>query len=263
MNDDSLLRQLAGAARERTAEERERLDERWDRLAAGELSPEEEAELRAQAATSSAGREALAAFTPLGAEFEARMARLAGVGRAAAPAAPTEPVEPAGKTLPFRRRRAGLGLGVGLAAAAAIAAGLALGLARPAPFPLYQGSPLGGGSQTVRDPEAPRSFSPGETLVWTLQPPTPVGETVEARAFLAGPKGELRPWAATVQASAQGAVQIAGNLPRKLAPGPWTLWVVVGRNGKLPDAGELSRHTGEATPRARNWMALQKTLQIQ
>jgi hypothetical protein len=52
-------------------------------------------------------------------------------------------------------------------------------------------------------------------------------------------------------------------LPRELAPGTWTLWVAVGRKGKLPDAGELARHLGETPPRARDWMALPKTLQIQ
>jgi RNA polymerase sigma factor (sigma-70 family) len=48
-------------------------DERWDRLAAGTLSAEEEEELRALADSSPEAREAYKAFKPLGADFQARV----------------------------------------------------------------------------------------------------------------------------------------------------------------------------------------------
>ena len=46
MSEDELLRNLGHVAREQAGRERLFLDERWDRLAAGTLSAEEDAELR-------------------------------------------------------------------------------------------------------------------------------------------------------------------------------------------------------------------------
>jgi hypothetical protein len=90
MNDDELLRRLAEAAREEERAERDRLDPRWGELAAGRLSGEDEAALRRQAEESMEARQALEAFTPLGADFRARMVREAreqlGAARAAADA---------------------------------------------------------------------------------------------------------------------------------------------------------------------------------
>src|SRR5687768_15946406 len=73
MNEERLLRELGHLAKEEERTERARLDERWDRLAAGTLSAEEEAELLALAETSPEAREAWEAFRPLGPEFQARV----------------------------------------------------------------------------------------------------------------------------------------------------------------------------------------------
>ena len=59
---DPWIRELANANREKQAEEHSRLDERWDRMSSGDLSPEEEAELLALAESSEEGREAYEAF---------------------------------------------------------------------------------------------------------------------------------------------------------------------------------------------------------
>lgn len=71
--DDLLLKELGDLARHEGEAEGARLDERWDRLAAGTLTAEEEAELKALAASSPEAREAYAAFRPLGADFQARV----------------------------------------------------------------------------------------------------------------------------------------------------------------------------------------------
>jgi RNA polymerase sigma-70 factor (ECF subfamily) len=74
MNNDSILSELGALAR-REREAESPLDERWDRLAAGTLTAEEDAELRALAASSAEAREAYEAFRPLGAAFQARVVR--------------------------------------------------------------------------------------------------------------------------------------------------------------------------------------------
>ncbi len=75
MNKDSILSELGALARQEGEAESPLLDERWDRLAAGTLTAEEDAELRALAASSDEAREAYEAFRPLGADFQARVVR--------------------------------------------------------------------------------------------------------------------------------------------------------------------------------------------
>ena len=80
--DDDLLRKLGEMARDEAESERARWDERWDRLAAGTLGAEEEAELRRLAVASPEAGEAYEAFRPLGAEFHAAVAAaIVSVGR--------------------------------------------------------------------------------------------------------------------------------------------------------------------------------------
>src|SRR6185503_10230704 len=73
MKEDELLRNLGQAAREQAASERLFLDERWDRLASGTLSVEEEGELRRLAETSEDARLAYEAFRSLSPEFQAKV----------------------------------------------------------------------------------------------------------------------------------------------------------------------------------------------
>src|SRR5215218_8487003 len=73
MSEDRLLRELGHLAKEEEGAEKARLDERWDRLAAGTLTADEEAELRALAETSPEAGDAWEAFRPLGPEFQARV----------------------------------------------------------------------------------------------------------------------------------------------------------------------------------------------
>src|SRR6478672_6542682 len=72
---DRLLRELGDLARSEAEAEKARFDDRWDRLAAGTLTAEEEAELKALADSSPEYQKAYEAFSPLGAEFQARVVR--------------------------------------------------------------------------------------------------------------------------------------------------------------------------------------------
>src|SRR6187401_2055610 len=121
MSEDELLHTLGNLAR---------YDERWDRLAAGTLTPEEDAELRALAATDADAREAHEAFRPLGAEFLARIQESIAAPAVAKPANAAS----SAKVLPFGRRAGKIGCLI--AAAAAIAAMLTF-FVRPPALPDY------------------------------------------------------------------------------------------------------------------------------
>jgi RNA polymerase sigma-70 factor, ECF subfamily len=75
MMEDRILLELGYLAKEEREAEKAPLDERWDRLAAGTLTPEEDAELRALAESSPETRETYEAFRPLGAKFQARVVK--------------------------------------------------------------------------------------------------------------------------------------------------------------------------------------------
>jgi hypothetical protein len=263
-DDDMWLRELARVAQEEEDAGQARLDERWDRLSAGELSPNEEAELRALAGASEEGREAYEAFRPLGPEFQAGVVRaLQEQSAMPEPAAP-EPEKPA-RVLPFRRRA--VRLGGWLAAAVAVAASLFL-LRSPATLPslpAYGPPELSGGVQEMRgEEEGPRTFSAGDPFEVILRPETAVSGNVAVRFFLARGR-ELRPWPVPGAAiSSDGVVSITGTLGRdiRIPPGGWTLRAVVGRPGKLPDAAALRAHLAQGRARAPDWIVLSTDFKV-
>jgi len=259
MNDDRLLRDLAQAAREEREREMDRWDERWDRLAAGTLSAAEDAELRALAATSEEARLAYEAFRPLGPEFEARVA--AAIQEQAEASAAREVPQPA-RVLPFRRRAGWLGG----ALAAAAAALLVFVLSTPARLPSYS-MEVARGDQTVRGaPAAPgkvRELHRGSTLEVTVRPQTRASGPILARWYvLRG--GAVRELSTPAEISPAGAVRLRGTLGEDLAigPGDWTLWVVVGRPGKLPDPKMLAAHPGASALRQDGWIALREPVPL-
>jgi hypothetical protein len=265
-DDDKWLRELARVAQEEEGAGQARLDERWDRLSAGELSPEEEAELRALAAASEEGREAYEAFRPLGPEFQARMVRTLREQITESPAESPAAGEKPARVLPFRGRAARLGVWLP-AAAAAIAASLFL-LRAPAtlpPLPGYGPPELSGGVQEMRgEKEGPRTFTAGNPFEVVLRPETAVSGKVAVRFFLAH-GAELRPWPVPGAAiSPDGVVSIAGTLGREIVipPGDWTLRAVVGRPGKLPDAAALRAHLAQGRARAPDWVILSTDFKV-
>ena len=237
------MRELGHLAKEEEGEERSRLDERWDRLAAGTLSAEEEAELRALAETSPEAREAWEAFRPLGPEFQARV-----VERIA-----TELPKP-GKVLPFRPAAR-----IGGWIAAAAAAVLAVVLLRPAPpLPDYEVAVSGGPSEMRSGPA--ESFSPGGGIEIVLRPQTETRGSLEARLYLLqGDDLRLLETKSEV-ADPGGSFKIKGTLDPDLQEGTWTLWAVVGRPGDLPDPKELRLQEGRR--RDEDWIAVSTDIRI-
>jgi hypothetical protein len=251
-DDDHWLRALAQADREAQAEDRQRFDERWDRLSRGELSAKEERELRALAETSEPAREAWEAFRPLGPDFQAgvvRAIRAQGLG----PAADAVAAPPA-KLLPFPWRAPRLAAWSSLAAAAVVV--LAVLLHPAAPLPAYASLTISGGLHTIRGEEsqAAGALAPGDRFQVILQPATRAsGKGLEARLFLLR-GGEKRPLEARSEILPEsGAVKMESSIGRDLQPGTWTLWAVVGRRGKLPD-----------DPRKKgDWVAMSKEIRLQ
>jgi hypothetical protein len=261
MSDDRWLRELAQVNREMEAEEQDRLDDRWDRLSRGELSPEEESELRALAETSEEAREAWKAFRPLGADFQARVVRSI--------QSEIEAAKPPAKLLPFRKRPSRIA--AWSAAAAAVAAMLFLLVRGPAsypPLPVYSAD-LSRGDQEFRGGASPSTgmpvFSPGSVLTLDAVPEQPVSGLVEARAFLAR-GGEIVPWEpAPPLAVVDGAVRLRGTLGREiqLPLGESRIWIVVARKGEIPLLDELARELRAGRTRRRDWQAVSADLRVE
>lgn len=244
-DDDRLLKAAARVFRETE----ETLDERWDKLAAGELSPEEVETLRAEAGRSPEAAAAWAAFQPLGAGFEAEVVRrIREVQRdapdvdAAKPMPPTGPAAaPASVSTLTPKPRAWRRWTVPASLAAAATVALAVWSGRPAPLPDYALRLEGATSaQRGASPGAaegtPAAFVEGNRLELVLTPATATTGAVEARVLLlAG--GALRPLPAPpLETSPQGAVRLRGTVGRDvvLPPGDSLLLVAVGRPGALP-----------------------------
>jgi len=268
--DDDLLRKLGEMARDEAESERARWDERWDRLAAGTLGAEEEEELRRLAGASTEAGEAYEAFRPLGAEFHAAVAAAIATQAAEPPAAAVAVTERGGTAEPGGgrllsfpgsvRRLAAWGAALGAAAAAIVAL-----IGRVPPLPAYTMAELSGGSRTTRGElaEAPR-YAPGDRFEAVLQPSTAVrrGASLGTAAFLQR-GGELRRLEVETEVDSSGAVRVSGRLDPELPAGSWTLWLLVGRRGALPDAAALQTFPADSPVRERNWVALPKTLRIE
>ena len=251
MNEDRFLNELGDLARQEDEAERARFDERWDRLAAGTLSPEEDAELRALAASSPDLREAYEAFRPLGPDFQARM-----VAKAASELARGR------RALPFRRVEVWLG------AAAALAAGLYLFLRTP-PLPVYTAD-LSGGVQSQRGEPAQTAglpvFVPGSLLTVNARPSKLVEGRVEAHGFVSPLSGgEVRPLDPQPPFEVKnGSVRLRATLGQeiRLPSGDWRLWIVVGRPGRIPSASALTRELRAGRTGRADWQAVPADLRV-
>ncbi len=258
-DDDELLRRLAEAAREDEAAESARLDGRWDALSAGALSPADEETLRREAETSMETRQAYEAFSPLGAEFRARMVKeLRGrLGaepsqdvRATPARLPSLPARRAPRLERFARLRRGPLRWAGFGAVAGLAAAALMLILRPGveqtALPEYSLN-LRGAVREMRsaEPESPPHsipvFAPGNLLELVLTPRQPAAGGLEVQ-ILAGRSGDFRPLPVPVETAESGAVRIAGRVGEAidLQRGETTLLVVIGRAGSLPPARELA-----------------------
>jgi hypothetical protein len=264
MNDD-LWRELAQVNRDEQSEDRSRLDERWDLLSRGELSPEEDAELRTLAETSVEARETYEAFRPLGPEFHASVVRVVREQADAETKAEAEAKakESKKKPLPFPWRLAGW-----RAAAAAVAAAVLVLLLRPTvePLPAYHPNLIGGEQDSrgeIGMPSGRRVFGPGSLLTLDAVPQSPVSGVVEARAFLDRGSGlvPLEPDPVV----ANGVVRLRGTVGReiRLPPGEQRIWIVVGREGEIPPLEELAAQIRAGQVPHDDWQAVSADLRIE
>lgn len=242
MSIDPWLRELAKVSREKQDEERNRLDERWDRLSSGDLSPEEEAELRTLAETSEEAREAYEAFRPLGPEFHASV--VGAIREQGLVPEAESPEETPAKLLPLPKRTAQF---AGWGSLAAVAAVLLVMIMRPAaPISSYMAE-LEGGDRPFRGSAAeidngPKVFSPGSLLTLRAEPLEPFERPskVEARGFaVSGPKLILLQMKTEV--AENGILHLRGEIGKEipLTSGNWKIWIVVCRPGKLPAVDEV------------------------
>ena len=262
MNEDRLLRELGHLAKEEEGAERARLDERWDRLAAGTLTAEEEAELLALAETSQEAREAYEAFRPLGPEFQARV-----VEKIAAELPPKEWWrEWWRRLLSFRPTPRFAGWATAAAAAAAVVVALLWPPAPlPAPLPGYQIASVTGGSTAMRAEQEETVFAPGDSCEVLLRPDTAVTEakSLVAQCFLVR-GGERRPMEVQeIHIEPTGVIKLESSIPHDLQEGTWTLLAVVGRRGELPAPAELQSLAAHGEIRQDNWVTMSKDVLIQ
>jgi len=264
MSEDPLLRELGHLARDENELVQARFDERWDRLAAGTLTAEEDAELRALAAASPEARAAYEAFRPLGPDFQSRLVdTLSSEVGARAPR-----VEPRRRSpsFPAWRRVASWGTGAAAAAAAALFLLLrGLGPAAVLPLPTYVAE-LSGGTRELRGedtpPDGPKELAPGDRFRIVLRPATKTpGEDLEAHCFLLR-GSEPRGLETEVEVDPDGAVKIEGSIGRDLPPGDWTLWAVVGRGDELPEPTAPRFVDARDLVRQRDWVAVPTEIRI-
>jgi hypothetical protein len=263
MTHDDLLERLGEAARAQGAEEKERLDDRWDALAAGTLSAEEESRLRREASSDPALAAALEAFSPLGSEVRRRIAdqarkelQLSESPHAGLPQAESRdweasdsPVDPA--TLASGGGPKPWWIGAAASLVVALAAVFLWWPGQRLDLPPYEAS-LSGITQVVRGlpvdlGEGRSEVHLGNRFELLLTPRQQVTGSVAARAFLEGSDGRLEPWYPPVEISASGTVRIAGTVGTEieLPSGEVTLWLAVGRRRSLPSAEELRSTLGE------------------
>jgi hypothetical protein len=258
---DPWIRELANVNREKQAEEHSRLDERWDLLSGGDLSPEEEAELLALADTSEEGREAYEAFRPLGPEFHASVAKSLRE-RGLVPEAGAREEKPA-KPLLFRPRASHIAGWGSLAAAAAVF--LVMVLRPPAPLPGYADLDVSGVSsfRGERSETAVPVLVPGRSYEVALSPETAVSDAKDLQAFCFLSRGRsFRSLEVQRVFDPSGSVQMTAQIDHDVRPGIWTLWAVVGRRDAMPDPDDLQRLLAKAQVRERDWVAVSREIQI-
>jgi|CXWL01.1.fsa_nt_gi hypothetical protein len=242
--NDRWFEELVQVAKDEEARERQALDDRWDRLAAGTLEAGERAELHAEAERTEEGRAAWAAFQPLGPAFQASLvakiqAQQAGAAR-----------ETGAKVLPFRGRVV-VWAGAGLLAAGLVAFALLRPFLNPAlpNYTIEANAGSRGGRQIVIGLDANIALQPDESSRGQVTVQCVHTATGAAPRFWPGCETHLerRPDGTLV-------VNLPAAATAELAPG--TLRVIVGRPGRFPPPGD----TAERDPAGR-WQAFSVAVQ--
>jgi len=254
--DDDLLRQIGQHAREAGPPAPED-DPVWQRLASGELTADEDAELQRRAAADPRAAELYEAFRPLDASLKEGIAARA-----------MKELAPRPRVLPWRRAAVVI---APLAAAAAIALALTRRASttddRAAVLPIYA-MDLQGGDRTTRSIDQPAveltKLHRGSHVEVVLRPATAVSAPVSVRGFVA--QGDaVRALELPQERSSDGAIRIqgdAGALFHDVPAGEWALALTVGAEGAAaPQPNEVaSALRGGDRPHV--WQLLQRRIEL-
>src|ERR1700710_1021450 len=258
---DRLLRDLGDLARSEAEEAR--FDDRWDRLAAGTLTAEEDTELKALAESSPEHREAYEAFRPLGADFQARVLSSIEAERAGETPQPAPP-EPRSRVLPFRRAVRRVEVWVGSAAAAVAAGVFFFFLRTPATLPPLPDYKLTHEVRSEYRGAESQTATPGSLVTVKVRADIAVKGAVETQGFLSCGGGDLRPWQLKPSPDNPGngvVIDLQGMLDKGTPPGSCEIWIVVARRGKAPGDFRAEWRAGRRTGNA-DWRAVSEDLPV-
>ena len=276
---NELLRAMGSQAREEIeAEDRERVDRRWDDYCSGKLDGPQTAALLAESAGSRETRLAAELFEPLDEDFKASLVRAL---RQETPSGDRRDSEGnrRGASLGRRWRRILDGLlGTGqvltykavslrLAAVAAVVALVVLyPVTRPdeGPIPRFELALQGARAERSGGGREAQIFQRGQRFNFRLQP----GERLEVeprfRVYARREGGRLERWRTAEEAaetSAEGVV-LAKDLDWEWGSGRWTLYFAIGRS--LPSEAELRRLLDRGLrPESESWQLLTREVRVE
>ena len=273
MKDEEWLDRLGEMAREDlTLAEDDWTDPRWEDLAGGRLSPEEEEKLLAEVESLPGGPQAVETFRPLAPGFERRV-----LDRMRTP-----PPEEVASVEPFEalspgRRWGGRRFVPALAAAAGLV--LAVGLSQlggdgEAPTPGGPGEPLPGyrlevsGVSAIRSAEASgHRLQVGKRFSLLLRPERDVAVPVAALFFVRGPGGQWREWEladTAAETGPGGSVRVSTVLDSSLAAGLRPLAVAIGASEALPPVHRVLEILAEGRAVAPGeWVLLRQDVDVE
>lgn len=259
----SLLDQLSQTARAEAQEDVNRLDQRWDRLAAGTLTEAENDELLGLADASGEAHEAYQAFKPLGPDFRRNVAAaiLAQQEKEKEDSQPRSGAEdapiranlfeiPAGAAPPSvappaPRRRSLLFGAFASAASLVVGAFLVLMVDPMSGFirePLKAGAILRGNDPVGEDFGRTPSFHNTNVVELIFKASVPPGKNTAARLYTFGADAKLQLTSLRPAIDSDGSKVMFDPILGKdliLSPGRWELVVVISRPGKFPDDAAL------------------------
>jgi tetratricopeptide (TPR) repeat protein len=232
-------------------------DPAWDALAAGELSPEQSAELASRAPVHGAEERPFDVLRPLDATertniADAVLARLDAEGPSVAPPAREARVI----SLPARKPAVRVLGWLGLAAALAAGVWLAGRDKSDAPeLAAYHLRASGGDTTHLGAPDAGElRLAPGSRVSFRIEPETPVDGALGVEAFLVA-EGKARPWNAPILRRSGGVLVVEGTreaLFEGVEDGHFEVVFVLGRPEKMTSTEALSAlaegHAEEVTP---------------
>ncbi|MEM6275210.1 MAG: hypothetical protein AAF735_08230 [Myxococcota bacterium] len=272
------MKRLRDVSLELESEDAERLgemDERWERLARGELSPSERAELEAAMANDAQLEAVFRAFEPLSADYQTRVADTLHTQITESVASTSSPgvedvvsassADPKPGWLDVMR---GWGWASALAGATAIAALFALPTQEYQPMPQYRLEVIGG-DKVMRSSEhvseGPLQVSAGSRIELRARPDTGVDEELAIELVLLGPDLKAQTWSPTVSSTPEGSWRIVSvvGVDFPATPGRYQVFVAIGRSAASLERVQLLRaaeSSGATLPDS--WTMVSSTVEV-